>query len=120
MGSLAPHCHTIEKESESELMSFLTNEGKSVDEVKSLLTSATPAMTEPDLNVELVKAMSSLVEKCHIAPAEVQNYRTFCMFTGVKPAPSGDEDWEVWVEPTQTCRIGLNVRLQERKAPLQI
>lgn len=76
---------------QSKLMAFLMLEGKTLEEVNDLFTSTTPMPNAPDLKTKLVNAISSLVEKCQVAPAEIQSYRKLCMFSGVKPTPSREE-----------------------------
>lgn len=87
----------VEREGEDfqeKLLSFLRCEGKTVADVKGLLS---PSGT--DLNTELVTAISSLVEKCTNVP-ETQNYYKLRTFSGVKPTPSGEEEYDAWAEQT--------------------
>lgn len=55
---------------QSKLVSFLASEGKTLDDVTGLLktTPAPPAV--PDLDTELVNAISLLVEKCQALPMD--------------------------------------------------
>ncbi|XP_053098422.1 paraneoplastic antigen Ma1-like [Pangasianodon hypophthalmus] len=78
---------------QTKLLSFLANEGKTLSDITGLLTP-TPAHTAaPDLNTKLVNAISSLVEKC-------QGYRKLRLFSGVKPTPHGEEEYDAWAEQT--------------------
>ena len=82
---------------QTKLMSFLACEGKTLADVTGLLTPAPP--TTRDLNTKLVTAISSLVEKCHM-PTDGQVYRKLRMFSGLKPTPHGEEEYEAWAEQT--------------------
>lgn len=53
-----------------------------------------------DMNTALINAISSLVDKCNAAPADTQSYRKLRMFSGVKPTPSGEEEYDAWAEQT--------------------
>ncbi|KAI7793442.1 putative paraneoplastic antigen Ma1-like protein, partial [Triplophysa rosa] len=53
-----------------------------------------------DANTALDNAISALVEKCNAAPADTQSYRKLRMFSGVKPTPSGEEEYDAWAEQT--------------------
>ena len=60
----------------------------------------TPVAPAPiDLNRELVNAITSLVDKCRSAP-DASNYRKLGLFSGMKPAPHGEDDYEAWAEQT--------------------
>uniref|UniRef100_A0A674DHB6 CCHC-type domain-containing protein n=1 Tax=Salmo trutta TaxID=8032 RepID=A0A674DHB6_SALTR len=88
----------VEREGEdfqAKLLSFLRHEGKTVADVKGLVSPS-----GADLNTELVIATSSLVEKCNNVPSETQSYRKLRMFSGVKPTPSGEEEYDAWAEQT--------------------
>lgn len=88
----------VEREGEdfqAKLLSFLRHEGKTVADVKGLVSPS-----GADLNTELVIAISSLVEKCNNVPSETQSYRKLRMFSGVKPTPSGEEEYDAWAEQT--------------------
>ncbi|XP_072568913.1 paraneoplastic antigen Ma1 homolog [Paramormyrops kingsleyae] len=78
---------------QSKLMAFLQQEGKSLAEVHSLVTP--PA---PGVSFELVGAINSLVDKCLGMPAEVPNYRKLRLFSGTRPVPLGEEEFESWAE----------------------
>ncbi|KAA0709142.1 Paraneoplastic antigen [Triplophysa tibetana] len=79
---------------QSKLLSFLANEGKTLADVTGFLTSAS------DLNTKLVNAISSLVEKCQATPVDGQGYRKLRMFSGMKPTPHGEEEYDAWAEQT--------------------
>ncbi|XP_060753980.1 paraneoplastic antigen Ma1 homolog [Neoarius graeffei] len=82
---------------QAKLMSFLAHEGKTLADVTDLLTPALP--TPRDLNTELVTAISSLLDRCHM-PTDGQGYRKLRLFSGVKPTPYGEEEYEAWAEQT--------------------
>uniref|UniRef100_A0A3B4XG64 CCHC-type domain-containing protein n=1 Tax=Seriola lalandi dorsalis TaxID=1841481 RepID=A0A3B4XG64_SERLL len=80
---------------EAKLLSFLTHEGKTITDVKGLLNPSAL-----DMNTALINAISSLVDKCNMAPADTQSYRKLRMFSGIKPTPSGEEEYDAWAEQT--------------------
>lgn len=85
------------------LASFLASEGKTLADVTGVLNpmpapTAPPAV--PDLNTELFNAISSLVEKCHAPPMDGQGYRKLRLFSGMKPTPHGEEEYDSWAEQT--------------------
>uniref|UniRef100_A0A8C6WRF4 Paraneoplastic antigen Ma-like C-terminal domain-containing protein n=1 Tax=Neogobius melanostomus TaxID=47308 RepID=A0A8C6WRF4_9GOBI len=80
---------------QTKLLSFLQHEGKSIDDVKGLLN------TSPvDVNTALITAISSLVDKCNAAPTDTQSYRKLRMFSGTRPIPNGEEEYDAWAEQT--------------------
>uniref|UniRef100_A0A8C5GFZ9 Uncharacterized protein n=1 Tax=Gouania willdenowi TaxID=441366 RepID=A0A8C5GFZ9_GOUWI len=80
---------------QAKLLSFLEHEGKSMSDVKGLLNPLSL-----DVNTALINAISSLVDKCNAAPADIQSYRKLRMFSGVRPTPSGEEEYDAWAEQT--------------------
>lgn len=86
---------TESEEFQAKLMSFLRQEGKSITDVKGILNPS-----PLDMNTALINAISSLVDKCNTAPADTQSYRKLRMFSGVKPTPSGEEEYDAWAEQT--------------------
>lgn len=84
-----------DEEFQAKLLSFLTHEGKTLTDVKGLL-SPSPL----DMNTALINAISSLVDKCNTVPADTQSYRKLRMFSGVRPTPSGEEEYDAWAEQT--------------------
>uniref|UniRef100_A0A8C2ZR72 CCHC-type domain-containing protein n=1 Tax=Cyclopterus lumpus TaxID=8103 RepID=A0A8C2ZR72_CYCLU len=85
---------------QTKLLAFLANEGKTVADVTGLFSS-TPAPTPAlDLNTQLVNAISSLVEKCQATPADSLGYRKLRLFSGIKPTPLGEEEYDSWAEQT--------------------
>ncbi|KAK9533327.1 hypothetical protein VZT92_008451 [Zoarces viviparus] len=85
---------------QSKLLSFLANEGKTIADVKGLLSPTSAPITALDLNTQLVNAISSLVEKCQVTPADGPGYRKLRLFSGVKPTPLGEEEYDSWAEQT--------------------
>lgn len=92
---LLPAAPEESEDFQAKLLTFLQHEGKSIDDVKGLLNP--PPL---DVNVALINAISSLMDKCNSAPAETQNYRKLRMFSGVRPTPSGEEEYDAWAEQT--------------------
>uniref|UniRef100_A0A672GLY3 CCHC-type domain-containing protein n=1 Tax=Salarias fasciatus TaxID=181472 RepID=A0A672GLY3_SALFA len=80
---------------QAKLLSFLEHEGKSISDVKELLTPSSL-----DVNTALVNAISSLVDKCNAPSADIQSYRKLRMFSGVRPTPVGEEEYDAWAEQT--------------------
>lgn len=85
---------------QAKLLTFLANEGKTLAEAKGVFETASVTPKALDWNTELVNAISSLVDKCTAAPAEVQGYRKLRMFSGGKPTPNGEEEYDAWAEQT--------------------
>lgn len=85
---------------QSKLLLFLQQEGKTVADMREIVSS--PVL---DLNKELVRAISSLVDICNAAPTEGHGYRNLCMFSGVKPTPSSEEEYDAWVEMSGSVLI---------------
>uniref|UniRef100_A0A672N0F5 CCHC-type domain-containing protein n=1 Tax=Sinocyclocheilus grahami TaxID=75366 RepID=A0A672N0F5_SINGR len=80
---------------QTKLLSFLEHERKSIADVKGLLNPLSL-----DVNTALINAISSLVDKCNATPADAQSYRKLRMFSGVRPTPSGEEEYDAWAEQT--------------------
>lgn len=78
---------------------LLANEGKTIADVTGLLSPTSAPTTALDLNTQLVNAISSLVEKCHVTPADGPGYRKLCLFSCVKPTPLGEE-YDSWAVQT--------------------
>lgn len=83
------------EEFEAKPLTFLQHEGKTISDVKGLLNPS-----PLDMNTALVNAISSLVDKCNTVPADTQGYRKFGLFSGVKPTPNGEEEYDAWAEQT--------------------
>uniref|UniRef100_A0A3Q1FH27 CCHC-type domain-containing protein n=1 Tax=Acanthochromis polyacanthus TaxID=80966 RepID=A0A3Q1FH27_9TELE len=82
---------------QAKLISFLEHEGKSMSDIKGLVH---PNPSSLDVNTALIHAISSLVDKCNATPADIQSYRKLRMFSGVRPTPSGEEEYDAWTEQT--------------------
>ncbi|XP_026048980.1 paraneoplastic antigen Ma1 homolog [Astatotilapia calliptera] len=76
-------------------MSFLNAEGKTLTDVGGLLQPS-----PLDVNTALIHAISSLVDKCNTTSVDSQSYRKLRMFSGVKPTPNGEEEYDAWAEQT--------------------
>lgn len=85
---------------QSRLALFLANEGKTLDDLTGFRHSTSAPPTVPDLNTELVNAISALVEKCQVSPMDGQGYRKLRFFSGVNPTPHGEEEYDSWAEQT--------------------
>ncbi|XP_062843417.1 paraneoplastic antigen Ma1 homolog [Trichomycterus rosablanca] len=51
-----------------------------------------------DLSLELVKAIGALMDRCEQGAADGPSYRKLRLFSGLRPVPPGEEDYEVWAE----------------------
>ncbi|XP_060788772.1 paraneoplastic antigen Ma1-like [Neoarius graeffei] len=51
-----------------------------------------------DLNMQLVNAINSLIDRCQTAPVESAVYRKLRVFSGIKPIPPGEEEYDAWAE----------------------
>lgn len=91
---------TEKEDFESKLKAFLAHEGKTVADMQDVLKPAMPAATPLALNTQLVNAISSLVDKCQGAPVETTVYRKLRVFSGVKPTPAGEEEYDAWADQT--------------------
>uniref|UniRef100_A0A669DQN0 CCHC-type domain-containing protein n=1 Tax=Oreochromis niloticus TaxID=8128 RepID=A0A669DQN0_ORENI len=80
---------------QSKLMLFLETEGKTLTDVSGLLQPS-----PLDVNTALIHAISSLVDKCNTTSVDSQSYRKLRMFSGVKPTPNGEEEYDAWAEQT--------------------
>uniref|UniRef100_A0A3P9DR78 CCHC-type domain-containing protein n=1 Tax=Maylandia zebra TaxID=106582 RepID=A0A3P9DR78_9CICH len=78
-------------EFQSKLMSFLNAEGKTLTDVGGLLQPSP---------LDVIHAISSLVDKCNATSVDSQSYRKLRMFSGVKPTPNGEEEYDAWAEQT--------------------
>lgn len=95
-----PHVPVNKESFQSKLASFLASEGMTLDDVTGLLSPSPAPPTAPNLNTELVNAISSLVEKCQAPPVDTQGYRKLRLFSGMKPTPHGEEEYDAWAEQT--------------------
>ncbi|XP_013870405.1 paraneoplastic antigen Ma1 homolog [Austrofundulus limnaeus] len=66
-----------------------------MSDVKGLLSPSSS-----DVNTALINVISSLVDKCNATPVDLQSYRKLRMFSGVRPTPSGEEEYDAWAEQT--------------------
>ncbi|XP_060776814.1 paraneoplastic antigen Ma1 homolog [Neoarius graeffei] len=94
------HVHGDKGGFQSKLVLFLASEGKTLADVTGLLSPIPAPPTAPDLNTELVNAISSLVERCQAPPVDGQGYRKLRLFSGMKPTAHGEEEYDAWVEQT--------------------
>lgn len=81
---------------QSKLLALLQQEGKTLEDIKSIVSEEPPAKS--DLNADLVNAIGKLVDKCCQGPADGPGYRKLRLFSGLKPVPSGEEEYDAWME----------------------
>ncbi|XP_051954463.1 paraneoplastic antigen Ma1 homolog [Xyrauchen texanus] len=93
-GDMAPELTEKGSEFQEKLMSWLNQEGKSLDDVRPLISIDQPT----NVNANLVHALDRLVEKCTQAPVESLSYRKLRVFSGLQPVPSGEDDYDSWME----------------------
>lgn len=78
------------------LLVFLTQEGKSLEDLKSV---AEPSMQpKQSVNVDILTALGQLVKDCVKPDHEVGHYRKLRVFSGQKPVPLGEEDYDTWMD----------------------
>ncbi|XP_065110556.1 paraneoplastic antigen Ma1 homolog [Paramisgurnus dabryanus] len=82
------------------LMCLLQQEGKSLCDVRSIVNPEQSPIPNPAVNVnlDLVQAINSLVEKCTNVPGDTVSYRKLRVFSGIQPTPPGEEDYDSWME----------------------
>ncbi|XP_029111359.1 paraneoplastic antigen Ma1-like [Scleropages formosus] len=85
---------------QAKFLSFLASEGKTLADVSGWFGPTPAPPVAPDLNTKLVDAISSLVEKCQATPMDGLGYRKLRLFSGVKPTPPGEEEYDAWAEQT--------------------
>lgn len=78
------------------LQALLQQEGKSLDEVKAIIMSQ--QSPKSDISVDLVDAIGKLVDRCNQVSSDGPGYRKLRLFSGLKPVPPGEEEYEVWME----------------------
>lgn len=78
------------------LQALLQQEGKSMDEVKALIMGK--QSPKSDVSVDLVDAIGKLVDRCNQVSSDSPGYRKLRLFSGLKPIPPGEEDYEIWME----------------------
>ncbi|XP_060758550.1 paraneoplastic antigen Ma1 homolog [Neoarius graeffei] len=81
---------------EAKLSAFLQQEGKSMGDVKAAVLGPQPP--KPDVSFELVHAIGQLVDRCSQASVDAPGYRKLRLFSGLRPVPAGEEEYEVWME----------------------
>ncbi|XP_073697124.1 paraneoplastic antigen Ma1 homolog [Garra rufa] len=78
------------------LLALLQQEGKSMDEVKAIVMG--DQSPKSDISVDLVNAIGKLVDRCNQTSTDGPSYRKLRLFSGLKPVPPGEEEYEVWME----------------------
>lgn len=87
---VAPELTEKGSDFQEKLMSWLNQEGRSLDDVRPLISSDQPA----NVSANLVHTLDRLVEKCTQAPVESLSYRKLRVFSGLQPVPSGEDDYD--------------------------
>lgn len=80
----------------TKLLSLLQEEGKSMEDFRAIV-SESPS-PKADVNMELVNAIGKLVDKCNQVSADGPSYRKLRFFSGLKPVPPGEEEYDAWME----------------------
>ncbi|XP_059932196.1 paraneoplastic antigen Ma1 homolog [Gadus macrocephalus] len=83
----------------TKLMSLLQEEGKSMEDFQAIV--AENRVPKTDVNMDLVTAIGELVDKCNQVSTEAScslSYRKLRLFSGLKPVPPGEEEYEAWME----------------------
>ncbi|KAL1279354.1 hypothetical protein QQF64_026027 [Cirrhinus molitorella] len=78
------------------LLALLQQEGKSMDEVKAIVMG--DQSPKSDISVDLVNAIGKLVDRCNQSSTDGPSYRKLRLFSGLKPVPPGEEEYEIWME----------------------
>lgn len=81
---------------QSKLLALLHQEGKTLEDIRSIVPEGPPPKS--DLNTDLVNAIGRLVDKCCQGPADGLGYRKLRLFSGLKPVPPGEEEYDAWME----------------------
>ncbi|XP_046714698.1 paraneoplastic antigen Ma1 homolog [Silurus meridionalis] len=81
---------------QEKLQSMLQQEGKSLEDVKAMLGRS--QSSNVNVNLDLVNAIDRLVNKCIHVPSDPSGYRRLRVFSGVKPVPAGEEEYDPWME----------------------
>ncbi|XP_049418426.1 paraneoplastic antigen Ma1 homolog [Epinephelus fuscoguttatus] len=81
---------------QARLLALLHQEGKTLEDIRSIVSDEPPP--KPDLNTDLVNAIGRLVDKCCQGPADGPGYRKLRLFSGLKPVPAGEEEYDAWME----------------------
>ncbi len=67
-----------------------------MDEVKALIIGK--QSPKSDVSVDLVNAIGKLVDRCNQVSSDSPGYRKLRLFSGLKPVPPGEEEYEIWME----------------------
>ncbi|KAL1273645.1 hypothetical protein QQF64_026459 [Cirrhinus molitorella] len=97
VGSLSADDPTADTDTfQIKLLALLQQEGKSTDEVKAIVMGDQPPKS--DISVDLVNAIGKLVDRCNQASTDGPSYRKLRLFSGLKPVPPGEEEYEIRME----------------------
>lgn len=67
-----------------------------MDEVKAIVMG--DQSTKSDISMDLVNVIGKLVDRCNQVSSDGSGYRKLRLFSGLKPVPPGEEEYEVWME----------------------
>ncbi|KAL2083761.1 hypothetical protein ACEWY4_021534 [Coilia grayii] len=81
---------------EVKLSAWLQQEGKSMGDVKVAVLGSQPP--PPNVSIDLVTTIGQLVYRCNQASVDAPGYRKLRLFSGLRPVPPGEEEYEVWME----------------------
>ncbi|KAK0133373.1 Paraneoplastic antigen Ma1 [Merluccius polli] len=81
---------------QAKLLALLQQEGKSMGDVKAVVMGTQPPA--PVASTDLVNAISKLVDRCNQASTDAPSYRKLRLFSGLRPVPPGEEEYDVWME----------------------
>ncbi|XP_016105549.1 paraneoplastic antigen Ma1 homolog [Sinocyclocheilus grahami] len=81
---------------QDKLLSLLQQEGMSLEDVKSMLEQG--QSSNVNVNLDLANAIDRLVEKCIHVPSDTLGHGRLRVFSGVKPVPAGEEEYDPWMK----------------------
>lgn len=80
----------------TKLLLLLQEEGKSMEDFQAIVSGKQPPKT--DVNTDLVNVIGKLVDKCNPGFADGPSYRKLRLFSGFRPVPPGEEEYDAWME----------------------
>lgn len=93
---VVPDAAPDEDEFRVKLQLLLQQEGKSMEDFQAVVAeNRTPKV---DVNLDLVTAIGKLVDKCNQVSTDGPSYRKLRLFSGLKPVPPGEEEYDAWME----------------------
>uniref|UniRef100_K7FSR5 Paraneoplastic antigen Ma-like C-terminal domain-containing protein n=1 Tax=Pelodiscus sinensis TaxID=13735 RepID=K7FSR5_PELSI len=86
----------VSSDFEAKLNVFLQKEGKSVEDVRTIVTPA--SMPSAVTNEGLIAALGKMMERYTPPSYERVGYRKLRFFSGIQPTPVGEDDFESWMD----------------------